>query len=97
MTSSNMIALGEAMCSKSTRGVSTDSINGGVFASTIQSAVLDGGGDDPDDTAIERSCAEINRPSAPLCQPASCKTQCMQSMARTWRAAVFFTPINHHV
>ena len=45
---------------ESTRGVSTDSISDGVFASTIQSAVLDGGGDDLDDAAIERSIAEIN-------------------------------------
>ena len=30
------------------------------FASTIQSAVLDGVGDDLDDAAIERSIAEIN-------------------------------------
>ena len=45
---------------ESTRGISTDSISDGVFASTIQSAVLDGVGDDLDDAAIERSIAEIN-------------------------------------
>ena len=44
---------------ESTRGISTDSISDGVFASTIQSAVLDGVGDDLDDAAIERSIAEI--------------------------------------
>ena len=45
---------------ESTRGISTDSSSDGVFASTIQSAVLDGVGDDLDDAAIERSIAEIN-------------------------------------
>ena len=45
---------------ESTRGISTDSISDGVFASTIQSAVLDSVGDDLDDAAIERSIAEIN-------------------------------------
>lgn len=48
---------------ESTRGVSTDSISEGVFASTIQAGSLDGLGDgldDLDDAAIERSIAEIN-------------------------------------
>ena len=45
---------------ESTRGVSTDSISDGVFASTIQSAVLDSSDDELDDAAIERSIAEIN-------------------------------------
>ncbi len=45
---------------ESTRGVSTDSIMDGVFASTIQAGVLDGSIDDLDDAAIERSIAEIN-------------------------------------
>ena len=45
---------------ESTRGVSTDSISDGVFASTIQSAVLDASDDELDDAAIERSIAEIN-------------------------------------
>jgi len=40
--------------------VSTDSISDGVFASTIQSGVLDTLVDDLDDAAIERSIAEIN-------------------------------------
>ncbi|MFN4005609.1 MAG: PP2C family protein-serine/threonine phosphatase [Hylemonella sp.] len=44
-----------------TRGsVSTDSINDGVFASTVQTGVLDALVDDLDDEAIERSIAEIN-------------------------------------
>ncbi|WP_295853046.1 protein phosphatase 2C domain-containing protein [uncultured Xylophilus sp.] len=46
-----------------TRGVSTDSIGNGVFASTIQAGMPDGPGDaadDLDDEAIERSIAEIN-------------------------------------
>ncbi len=45
---------------ESTRGVSTDSINDGVFASTIQAGVLDTMVEDLDDAAIERSIAEIN-------------------------------------
>ncbi len=45
---------------ESTRGISTDSINDGVFASTIQAGVLDGLVEDLDDAAIERSIAEIN-------------------------------------
>jgi len=45
---------------ESTHGVSTDSISEGVFASTIQSGVLDTAVDDLDDAAIERSIAEIN-------------------------------------
>lgn len=48
---------------ESTLGVSTDSIGGEVFASTIQAGALDGLGDDLDDLdddAIERSIAEIN-------------------------------------
>ncbi|SFB69354.1 Serine/threonine protein phosphatase PrpC [Polaromonas sp. OV174] len=45
---------------ESTRGVSTDSIMDGVFASTIQSGVLDGLVDDLDEATIERSIAEIN-------------------------------------
>jgi serine/threonine protein phosphatase PrpC len=45
---------------ESTRGISTDSINDGVFASTIQAGGLDGSVDDLDDAAIERSIAEIN-------------------------------------
>jgi serine/threonine protein phosphatase PrpC len=40
--------------------VSTDSINDGVFASTVQSGALDTMVDDLDDEAIERSIAEIN-------------------------------------
>jgi serine/threonine protein phosphatase PrpC len=44
----------------SSHGVSTDSISDGVFASTIQSGVLDTMVDDLDDAAIERSIAEIN-------------------------------------
>ncbi len=45
---------------ESSNGVSTDSISDGVFASTIQSGVLDTQVDDLDDAAIERSIAEIN-------------------------------------
>lgn len=45
---------------ETTRGVSTDSISDGVFASTIQAGVLDTLVDDLDDAAIERSIAEIN-------------------------------------
>jgi len=45
---------------ESTRGVSTDSIMDGVFASTIQAGVLDTEVDDLDEATIERSIAEIN-------------------------------------
>jgi PPM family protein phosphatase len=45
---------------ESTQGICTDSISDGVFASTIQSGVLDTMMDDLDDAAIERSIAEIN-------------------------------------
>ncbi len=45
---------------EATRGISTDSISDGVFASTIQAGVLDTMVDDLDDAAIERSIAEIN-------------------------------------
>ncbi|MBX3588741.1 MAG: PP2C family serine/threonine-protein phosphatase [Ramlibacter sp.] len=45
---------------ESTRGISTDSISDGVFASTIQAGVLETMVDDLDDAAIERSIAEIN-------------------------------------
>jgi serine/threonine protein phosphatase PrpC len=45
---------------ESTRGISTDSISDGVFASTIQAGGLDPGMEDLDDAAIERSIAEIN-------------------------------------
>ena len=44
---------------ESTRGISTDSISDGVFASTIQAGVLDTLVEDLDDAAIERSIAEI--------------------------------------
>lgn len=44
----------------SSEGVSTDSINDEVFASTIQAGPLEGFVDDLDDEAIERSIAEIN-------------------------------------
>ena len=40
--------------------VSTDDIDDGVFASTIQSGVPDPNIEDMDDEAIERSIAEIN-------------------------------------
>ena len=45
---------------ESTRGVSTDSITEGVFASTIQAGVLDTLVDELDEATIERSIAEIN-------------------------------------
>ena len=46
---------------ETTRGaISTDSINDGVFASTVQAGWLDSSVDDLDDAAIERSIAEIN-------------------------------------
>ncbi|MDB5871198.1 MAG: serine/threonine-protein phosphatase, partial [Ramlibacter sp.] len=45
---------------ESTRGISTDSISDGVFASTIQAGVHDTMVEDLDDAAIERSIAEIN-------------------------------------
>ena len=45
---------------ESTRGISTDGIMDGVFASTIQAGVLDTLVEDLDDAAIERSIAEIN-------------------------------------
>ena len=41
-------------------GVSTDSINDGVFASTVQAGWIDTGVDDLNDAEIERSIAEIN-------------------------------------
>lgn len=45
----------------STRGsISTDGIDDGVFASTVQAGWIDAGVDDLDDEAIERSIAEIN-------------------------------------
>ena len=45
----------------STRGsISTETIEEGVFASTVQAGWLDSGVDDLDDAAIERSIAEIN-------------------------------------
>lgn len=44
-----------------TRGsVTTDSINDGVFASTVQASGVDTLVEDLDDEAIERSIAEIN-------------------------------------
>jgi serine/threonine protein phosphatase PrpC len=46
---------------ESTRGaISTDHIDDGVFASTVQAGWIDAGEDDLDDEAIERSIAEIN-------------------------------------
>ena len=46
---------------ESTRGaISTDNIDDGVFASTVQAGWLDSQVDDLDDAAIERSIAEIN-------------------------------------
>ena len=46
---------------ESTRGsISTDNIEEGVFASTVQAGWIDSGVDDLDDEAIERSIAEIN-------------------------------------
>ena len=45
---------------QSTRGVSTDDIDEGVFASTIQSGGYDTIIDELDDATIERSIAEIN-------------------------------------
>jgi len=46
---------------ESTRGsISTDQIEDGVFASTVQAGWLDADVDDLDDAAIERSIAEIN-------------------------------------
>jgi PPM family protein phosphatase len=45
---------------ESTRGISTDSISDGVFASTIQAGLLDNLVEELDDAAIERSIAEIN-------------------------------------
>ena len=45
---------------ESTRGVSTDSIMDGVFASTIQAGGLDTVVDELDEATIERSIAEIN-------------------------------------
>ena len=45
---------------ESTRGISTDSISDGVFASTIQAGGLDSFVDDLDEATIERSIAEIN-------------------------------------
>jgi serine/threonine protein phosphatase PrpC len=46
---------------ESTRGnISTEHMDNEVFASTVQTAWMDGSGDDLDDAAIERSIAEIN-------------------------------------
>ena len=46
---------------ESTRGsISTEAIEDGVFASTVQAGWVDGMADDLDDEAIERSIAEIN-------------------------------------
>ena len=45
---------------ESTRGVSTDDIDDGVFASTIQAGGYDTVIDELDDATIERSIAEIN-------------------------------------
>jgi serine/threonine protein phosphatase PrpC len=45
---------------ESTRGISTDSIMDGVFASTIESSGLDTLVDELDEAAIEKSIAEIN-------------------------------------
>ncbi len=45
---------------ESTRGISTDSISDGVFASTIQAGWMDSYVDDLDEASIERSIAEIN-------------------------------------
>jgi len=45
---------------ESTRGISTDSISEGGFASTIQAGVQGTPAEDLDDAAIERSIAEIN-------------------------------------
>ena len=45
---------------ESTRGISTDSISDGVFASTIQAGGLERFIDDIDEATIERSIAEIN-------------------------------------
>jgi selenophosphate synthetase-related protein len=48
-------------CFESTQGnISTESIEDGVFASTVQGGWLDASVDDLDDAAIERSIAEIN-------------------------------------
>ena len=45
---------------ESTRGVSTDSVTDGMFASTIQAGGLDAVVDELDEATIERSIAEIN-------------------------------------
>ena len=45
---------------ESVRGISTDSIMDGVFASTIQAGLLDTLVDELDEASIERSIAEIN-------------------------------------
>ena len=45
---------------ESTRGISTNSIMDGVFASTIQAGGIENMVDDLDEAAIERSIAEIN-------------------------------------
>lgn len=47
--------------SESTRGISTDTISDGVFASTIQAGGLDSFVDDLDEASVERSIAEINQ------------------------------------
>lgn len=45
---------------ESTHGISTEEMNDGVFASTIQAGLFDTTVEDMDDAAIERSIAEIN-------------------------------------
>ena len=45
---------------ESTRGISTESIDEGSFASTIQASAVQAISDELDDAAIERSIAEIN-------------------------------------
>ncbi len=63
-TSDNVTAIGvewETPDSfESTRGISTEDISDGEFASTIQSAVIGSAIDDLDDADIERQIAEIN-------------------------------------
>lgn len=52
--------LGSEVIEPSPASISTDDINEGVFASTVQAGWLDATVDDLDDAAIERSIAEIN-------------------------------------